>query len=187
MMAFGPPVALADPVDAVNYTINFTLHYGTPPTAGSFTYDPDTPNFTNFLVTWDGAMFNLTSAANSPGIIGAPACLHGATGAAASFLLLNGSCSPPPVGGSTAWNSISPDGLAQNAFFGFFTTDSTLANEINVEEILTNSPIGPSIGAGQWTLTQTTPEPSAYFLMLAGLGLLGLMRKQIIPAGRNKS
>jgi hypothetical protein len=100
LAAIGPPAAMADLLDSTTYTINFT---GGPllPTAGSFTYDPDTPNFTNFLVTWDGVPFDLTSAANDPiiGIGGNPPCIGAATGAAATFLLLSGACSPPPPAG----------------------------------------------------------------------------------------
>ena len=61
VVAFGGPAAKADMLDQTTYTINFT---GTTPLpTGSFTYDPDTKLFSNFLVTWNGTQFDLTSAA----------------------------------------------------------------------------------------------------------------------------
>jgi len=63
IVAFAGPAAKADMVDQTTYTINFT---GTTPLpTGSFTYDPDTKLFSNFLVTWNGTQFDLTSSANN--------------------------------------------------------------------------------------------------------------------------
>jgi hypothetical protein len=86
LFAFGAIPILPAPV---HYTINFT---GGPPTptSGSFDYDPTTQVITNFVVVIEGASFNLTSAANSPGIVFTNVCNPGFTGAAATFGLLAG-------------------------------------------------------------------------------------------------
>ena len=106
IVAFGvPAAALADPIDLTTYTLTFT---GSPllPSSGSFTYDPDTPHFTSFSVTWEGINFDLTSAANAPGISAtAPACIGTDTGAAATADLLFGSCNPSS-GGMAVWEAI---------------------------------------------------------------------------------
>lgn len=73
------------------YDISFTLTSGTLlPTSGSFTYDSTTPQFTNFIVDWDSLVFNLTSSANNPTVVGStPACVGTNTGAAATFAILS--------------------------------------------------------------------------------------------------
>ena len=84
------PSETAAPVD---YTINFTATSGNAPTSGAFTYDSATPMFTNFFVAWEGRSFDLAIVANFPVMPSpAPACLGGATGAAASFIVLSGGC-----------------------------------------------------------------------------------------------
>lgn len=182
MVAFDPTKVMADAADAVNYNINFTLVSGTPlPSAGSFTYDPDTPNFTNFVVRWYGLQFDLTSEANNPGIWGITPCLSGATGAAATFALLSGSC---PDGSNTWIGSVEPSGIIATFSFGSLFYSFGPLPEIYAEfpEIYSQS------AEGAWTITPASaPEPSAYVVMLTGLGLIGLVRKQIIPANRKKS
>lgn len=93
-----PTLAEATPVQ---YVINFTVTTGIAPT-GSFTYDPDTTAFTNFVVGWRNLVeFNFTQSANAPTVRNFP-CLDGLTGAAATFALLSGSCHGVP-GYDTRW------------------------------------------------------------------------------------
>ena len=91
--AFTAPAAMADPADLTNYTISFT-GIGILPTAANFTYDPDTPTFTSFAVTWDSISFDETAGANSPEIfpLFPPACVAALSGGAASFALISGAC-----------------------------------------------------------------------------------------------
>jgi hypothetical protein len=69
------PAAMADPIDLTPYTLSFS---GSPllPSSGSFTYDPDTPHFTSFLVTWQGIIFDLTSSANATWYLDNGPCLY---------------------------------------------------------------------------------------------------------------
>ena len=78
----------------VNYSVSFAASGGLLP-AGAFTYDASIPQFTNFVVYWDGIQFDLTSAANGLSIASPPSCLGGATGPAAVFkFLLQTGCDP---------------------------------------------------------------------------------------------
>src|SRR5665213_2302814 len=95
----GASAVLAD----TTYDVDF-LGDGTLPTQGSFTYDSVVPSFSNFTVTWNGVLFDLTASANAPMLNPPdPSCLGGATGAAATFALLSGDCDSPPAGSTTGW------------------------------------------------------------------------------------
>src|SRR5690242_5091127 len=59
---FAPGVS----ADIITYNIIFTATEGPVPTAGSFTYNSTTPGFTNFTVTYNGVVFDLTDNANNP-------------------------------------------------------------------------------------------------------------------------
>ena len=85
-------LALSAAPAPVTYRIDFTVAQGTSPEAATFTYDHATQAFTNFAVLFGGATFDLTASANAPAIVGTVPCLHGLTGAAAGFALLNGKC-----------------------------------------------------------------------------------------------
>ncbi len=174
-VACGVPPAMADVVDQVTYTINFTGS-GILPTSGSFTYDPDTTTFTSFLVTWNGTTFDLTSGANAP-VLGTPdpPCLGGATGAAASFDLLTGAC-PPVPGFFTLWEGQRRASFG-DSFFGFATISSSNANDqILVSDIISDNPAFNLGGSGEWSVTPAgtaTPEPSS--LLLGALSLCALV------------
>ena len=67
--------------EGINYTVVFSSVYMGPatakqsgnnaplPSSGSFTFDPTTQTFSNFIVDWDGAIVDLTSGANAPAIL----------------------------------------------------------------------------------------------------------------------
>jgi len=158
------PVAVAGPIDATTYTINF-MGRGTLPTAGSFTYDPNTPIFTNFLVTWQGLTFDLTSSANVPQMSPTiPGCLSGMSGAASSFALLSGACA------AGFWGATSEEILTAN--FSFHTEDGS--NFLNVTDNLAIPfDFQPKTQAnGGWTITPETtpvPEPSPFMVLAASL------------------
>ena len=89
----------------IQYTLGFSLQIGTVlPTAGSFTYDAASTTFTNFKVTWDGVVFDLTNGANNP-ILNGPGltCLGGATGGAASFIVVSEGCEHAGPGPGNSW------------------------------------------------------------------------------------
>jgi hypothetical protein len=139
--ALGVPVAMADTKDAVTYTINFT---GTPPfpTAGSFTYDPDTQTFSSFVITWGGRNFDLTSSANNPSLTGSPC--GPLKGGGATFALLNKTCALD----TTLWyGHTTPD-----VMFGFVTSDPA---GVNVARVFASSgtPTAPYyVAGGNWTV-----------------------------------
>lgn len=174
LAAIGAPHAQADVM--TNYTISFS-GTGTLPTSGSFTYDSTTPAFSSFIVVWDGLTFNLTSAANSPGIIGPtpPACISGDSGAAASFQLLT-NCGGP----TTEWQA-NPQETFVN--FIFLTPETSSACENGHDCIGFSANASSSTfegGYGTFSVAATTaPEPSSLALMLLGLGLVFVMRKRI--------
>jgi hypothetical protein len=174
--AFCDPVAKADLLDATTYTINFE-GTGTLPTAGSFTYDPDTSGFTNFFVTWIGLSFDLTSSANAPSMSPTiPSCLTGLSGGAASFALLSGAC-------SAFWGATSEEIVTAN--FSFHTEDGS--NFLNVFDNLTIpfdfQPMTQAFGG--WTITAEAtpvPEPSSLIFFSASLLSVAFMARKRIAS-----
>jgi hypothetical protein len=172
------PALKADVPDLQTYTINFTATFGTAPTAGSFTYDPDTATFSDFLVTWDGSHFDLTSSANNPNHYPTlPSCIGGKTGGAASFALLTGACDPPPSNYLTLWGA----GNGPPTFlFKTENFDSTVGIGVS-EQLATPNPPPPfDDSQGTWTVTRQTtspvPEPSSLILLAPVCALLARRR-----------
>ena len=163
---------------ASSYTINFQLTVGTvAPTSGAFNYDP-VSGFSNFLVNWDGEVFNETANANNPQGSGC-----GTYNAALTFAFLEGMtpCASQGESASTDFwqanfSSITnmgnfefSDGIANS--LSFFTTVSDPSNNGNVP-----------ITQGKWTVTQTAapaPEPHSAILALAGATILTLRKRMI--------
>lgn len=186
LATFIVPLAMADLADSTTYTIQFigVPANGILPTAGGFTYDPDTATFSSFLVIWDGITFDLTSAANAPdisGFPGAPHCLGGLTGGAASFALLTGSCESIGAfwGGDTQAN--------HQANFEFSSFDPSNDSMILVRDHLDSGPaLQGTGGSTDWAVTAVStpapappvPEPSAAILLLTTLSMAGLARRR---------
>jgi hypothetical protein len=155
----------------VNYRINFTGGAGVPD-LGFFHYDQSTSTFSNFLVSWRGVLFDLSSAANSP-FVGS-ACPGTTSSPATGFALMNKTLC---AGLYNRWFA--------NDFFGsttsFTFSSQTLAlPEQNAARISADGAgIAGSIGfesaAGVWSLTQiaAVPEASTWSQLVAGLLLLG--------------
>jgi hypothetical protein len=162
------PAALADAI--TTYNINFTTSLGDSPSAGSFTYDSTTQSFSDFTVTWEGLLFTLTGAANDPSTLGPP-CSGGQTGAAASFALLDGTCSP-----NTEW-FVGPQPTTLTPEFTFASESGSIAIfNFNPSDF----PPGSGESSGGWTIT-AVPEPESAVL-LATLLCAGafLLRKRIV-------
>jgi hypothetical protein len=159
----------------VFYTISFALQSGTPgaplPTSATFDYDAGVPQFTNFIVNWDGLSFDMTNAANNPQINSfSAACVLGDTGAAASFLLLT-NCGNPVSGLTvTTWfangnlnpqifNFYSGDAMGGNNFIQFTANPTSVVAPFNTEAL------------GTFTVT-AVPEVGTCAVVLVGLGLV---------------
>ncbi len=108
LVAFLGALAVGAAPAPVTYGINFTLTQGNSPESASFTYVHTTQAFTNFVVIFGGIPFDLTAAANAPTIVGTVPCLHGLTGAAATFELLDGKCAMSAKGAHWSATVIGP-------------------------------------------------------------------------------
>jgi hypothetical protein len=152
------------------YNIGFSG--GSPnPTSGSFTYDASTTQFTSFVVTWDGATFDLTSAAN------APAGNGGCTATSAQFFsILTGG---PGVCAGT--NTIEWDGVVTNPSQASFeiadlgTGAGSPFATIAVQVAGGSHPLAQTSGA--FLATAVAPEPPSILLTCGGIALLGLLRR----------
>jgi hypothetical protein len=174
MVTGGEAVARAG---AVTYDINFTGTSADLP-VGSFTYDAAVPAFTNFTVQWNGLLFDLSSAANSPLDDGAsgPACLGGLTGAAAGFAWLNPGCQTFPF----SWvANATPVGNAVLVSFDFVEQDSS--TQIGFHSFDADNAINDdTTDRGAFTISPAStpaPEPATFCVLLSALALLFLVRR----------
>jgi hypothetical protein len=171
--AISAPNARADVI--TDYTITFTGASPALTPTGSFTYDSTVPTFSNFLISWDGLTFDLTSSANAPQIGFLPTCLTSNTGASTAFSLLSQCASDPNAGwGAVATSSGTNiitfgdgfidgnNGLVWTVYFGGFGIGTPTT-------ITTNQAV-----LGAYSIA-AVPEPGTLSLMLLGIGALGLM------------
>ncbi len=171
----GAPSAMADLADLTNYKIDFA-GTGILPTAGSFTYDPDTSTFTAFEVVWDGFSIDFTAAANTLFVLPVvPACLIGKSGGAASFALLTGGCDAP--GNTQGWFAQSE--FDRSAEVGFF---ASAAEPTSLEAATSTGPSSHDNSSGTFTTEVVTPappavpEPASVILLSTIFALAGIRR-----------
>ncbi len=131
----------------------------TMPTSGTFTYDPDVPQFTDFHILWAGMDLDFTAVANAPTVDPAdPVCSD--PGPRSTFAMLSGACSSNGVW----W------GGSNQRFFMADISDNFPWIEVNFS---TGERPG---GMGTWTISEV-PEPASLLLVLLGLtGLLATRR-----------
>jgi len=128
------------------YFVNFT-GAGDLPGLGVFTYDDTAANFSNFLVSWGGNVFDMTAAANSPVVGGA--CAGATASAATGFALMNhGMCG----GLFYRWGG---NQTQVSSSFLFYSETLALPAQTGAT-IATQGPGGnsliPQFAAGDWTI-----------------------------------
>lgn len=173
------PNAQADSttVDAIGFTGPTPLLF---PTAGNFSYDNTTNQFTEFIIGWDGLLFNLASAANNPLISGGgPPCIGGATGPQASFALMT-NCLPDATD-SVTWAASMVPGPSGESCFDFSAENSVTGGEITIKDCMPETAVGRpgAMSGGNFSSFNPflpVPEPKTLGLMLLGIGLLFAMR-----------
>ena len=159
------------------YYLAFTTTTGVAPSSGSFTYDPDVPEFTSFDVFWSGTDFDFTGWANQP-IAGGYDPLCPDRTALTTFKLLSGECSSGPVW--DVFSESSPYGLSA-AFFGIHG-DNTARNPFILGTFPGFLAAGPDYTGGVSILqTDSTPEPGTAAIVLVGeIGLVGTKRLRLL-------
>jgi PEP-CTERM motif-containing protein len=156
------PAARADTI--TTGIIHFTLSNGTPAPTGSFVLDNTTDVFSSFAVNWDGAVFNVFYSV----VAGFdPVSL-------VSYLSTSGT-----------WCAVGPGNFVPYYCLGnsegFFFCGPVHC-EFDINNITGTFNPGDANANGTYTVTETvvtTPEPSSVGLLLAGIGLVLVMRKRI--------
>jgi PEP-CTERM motif-containing protein len=169
-LALGVIALVAWPAHAdtfTTYTINFTTTSGSPaPLSGSFIFDSTNPQFSNFITTWNGGTFDLTSSANNPSI-GGSGCAGEPSNASTGFSLMSQSltgCTP-----EYAWFGMDASGLLGFQFVAF-------NNGTGLDAIATGVPDRTfAVASGTWSISPVAAVPEPDSILLVGTGLLGLL------------
>uniref|UniRef100_Q020Y6 Ice-binding protein C-terminal domain-containing protein n=1 Tax=Solibacter usitatus (strain Ellin6076) TaxID=234267 RepID=Q020Y6_SOLUE len=158
----------------IQYSIAF--NGGSPtPTAGSFTYDAVTTQFSSFLVDWHGATFDLTISANSP--IGSNGC---SATAAQFFAVMTGG-----PGACAGTNTLGWLAAITSPGQGAFAISDTGTGSGPPVVGIGNQTVSPALltvstsTSGSFLVTEVTqaPEPSSLVLAVGGIVLLGFTRR----------
>ncbi|MCV2360004.1 PEP-CTERM sorting domain-containing protein [Paucibacter sp. TC2R-5] len=159
-----------------NYAIQFTVTQGSiAPTAGSFTYDAGV-GFSAFTVVWNGVTVDLTATSNKPQLYTTAGGYFLGT-AADSFALLSNTLPQPRS--YTNWAAYN---FSSGTFFGFASgagTPGVSESMVSFREVRPVIGVDPTsqVQSGAFTIT-AVPEPQTYAMLLAGLGLMGLVARR---------
>lgn len=156
------------------YTINFTTTLGLAPTGGQFSYDAPTATFTNFTVTWNTIVYDLTSMANSGGGSVTGLCVSAPPGAQAFANLTDPSCGTVP-GQPGLWTASS----SIQSFHSTFNLSPQVCCPSDYWFLSEPGLAGPppaTFSEGTFQVT-AVPEPSTIAMLLGGAALVALRRK----------
>jgi len=142
------------PAAPVLYDISFTGGTGLPPTSGTFLYDAAVPVFSNFFVLWNGFTFDLTASANSATITG-PCDTAGPAAADAFAFLTTPAC-------NDGWSVVQFSSPVVNFYF---VSNSGPSFPIDASATTT---IGQVFAAGDFSVSESVPEPTTLWLVLSG-------------------
>jgi hypothetical protein len=172
MMSFIATSAIGSPI---TYNIAFTA-VGILPTAGSFTYDSAAPlnsRFTNFTVTWDSRLFNLTSVANTgESFVGTDCGTTPSSQSVFSFLSGINVCVNPS---HTYWSA---DGNVGS--FGFADQENSGFGPPAAGIVASAAPdVSAGVAGGTFSIAPaaTAPEPSTWLLLSCGFLVVGRLRR----------
>ena len=161
------------------YTIQFTGEsvMSAPLPTGSFTYDP-AAGFSNFLVSWNGALIDMTSSANAPELAPDPptGCASAGPTHQYGFLLISQAATGCTVPAQYLWGALYSSGVAQFQFILNVTDGLSVAQDQIAAISYTGEPV-IDFGSGGWTITtgDAVPEPGSLTMALTGgLALLGM-------------
>jgi hypothetical protein len=181
------------PAAPVSYRIDFTggSAMGSLPPTGFFDYDAG-GQFSNFLVQWNGATLDLTSAANVPSLAASPGtgCDSAAPDAAYGFLMMSQTAANCTMPAQYAWSGLFFAGAAvQFSFVLNVTNGPSISQDVIGGMTTLNVPMSPmmDMGSGGWSVSQVTsvPEPSSLAMgaiaLFAVLGLRARCRRPRSP------
>ena len=156
----------------IHYDIAFT---GGPPalTSGSFDYDPAIPQFSNFIVVWNGITLNLTDEANLGQEIGGGNVFTTSCGLsegpALSFAVMShAACVVSQATGGYSW-FVSQS--SSDTDFGF-TAAAAGSSSVRITDSVSGFNDRPRAGSGDFTIEAVIPEPTSVALL--GLSVAGL-------------
>jgi hypothetical protein len=188
-----PPVTQC-PVADICTTYNITFQApdtgSIAPTAGSFIYDSSSNTFYDFDVSWDGIIFDLTPAANSPQIdtFTSGPCASD-TGAVLGFAIMSESCGAPAY---DSWVATTGPEVSTN--FSFFDsadpTNSVIAS-VGVYGSATTVDASASSTNNAWSIAPaqapgpptSMPESGTLIMLFANLAAVAFFARKRVAFG----